>query len=355
MLMSVKTNSPPVSVLILNYNGIEFTRRCIKSLQATTYPNYEILILDNGSNQPEGEMLRKEFGKYIRLHQSPRNVGYAAGMNRLLAEASGTYVMLINNDMEFDPKWLTELVTVLNSHRNITAVQPKIKDIKNKAYFEYASAAGGMIDRLWFPFARGRLFFDVEKDNGQYDRPVYIAWAGVLLIRKSILTKIGLFNPIFFHNMEDLDLSFRIYGTGGSIAYAPRSVVYHFGGAVIAKNPANKSFFVHRNNLILIFLYWRVSTLFLIIPIRMMLDVMAAARYVYLGHPKMAWSVVRAYWGLLPMLGEIKKARKLNQSIIRHDRLKSMPTYNGSLVWDYYIRGIRKFSDLRFEERYYKD
>ena len=335
-----------VSLCILNWNGLSFTRKCLKSLLKNPYPSSEIILVDNGSLGDEADTIEKEFGNNIRLIRNTKNKGYAEGMNQAMRASRGEYIMLLNNDMEFPKGWLAPLVQVLETHPEISAVSPKVRDMKDPTKFEYASAAGSYIDAIGFPFSRGRLFTTVEKDRGQYDTVVPICWAGVFLVRKSILKTIGVFNPIYFHNMEDIDLSLRIWGTGGSMLYEPKSIVYHFGGAVIARNPAYKFYYLHRNNVILILINWPRSIVVPMVVLRLMLDFVAIFFYIATRGYGQAWSVARSFASLVVMFPEIMASRRRTQKIINPKLLKRMPMYYGSIVWDYYIRGIKTYGDL---------
>src|SRR3990172_9674185 len=153
---------PKVSLLILNWNGIEFTRKCLRSLLMTSYSNFEIILVDNNSDNREAEHLKKELeNQDTRIIKSKKNLGYAGGMNLAARYAKGKYIMFLNNDMEFPRNWLMPLVDTLSSGSQLGACQPKIKDLKNNHHFEYAAAAGGFIDVFGYPFARGRFFSDV--------------------------------------------------------------------------------------------------------------------------------------------------------------------------------------------------
>jgi len=340
-----KTNIK-ISLCILNWNGLSFTRKCLKSLLKYPYPFSEIILIDNGSSGNEADIIAKEFGNRINFIRNTKNNGYAEGMNQAMRASHGKYIMLLNNDMEFPKGWLNPLAEVLDKHPEISAVSPKVRDMKDPTKFEYASAAGSFIDAIGFPFSRGRLFTTVETDKGQYDTSVPICWAGIFLVRKAVLEKIGLFNPIFFHNMEDIDLSLRIWGTGGSMVYEPKSTVYHFGGAIIARNPAYKFYYLHRNNLILILINWPRSIVIPMVLLRIMLDVVAIFFYIATKGYGQAWSVVRSFRSLVIMFPAIIRARRKTQSIIDPKLLKRMPMYYGSIVWDYFIRGRKTYGDL---------
>lgn len=339
---------PKVSLLILNWNGIAFTVKCLDSLLKTKYPNFEIVLLDNGSINDEADILRKKYQKKgIKVISSNTNIGYAAGMNKAYKASSGEYIMILNNDMEFEHDWLYPLVEVLTNNENVGACQPKIKDLKNKSHFEYSVAAGGFIDLFGYTFARGRIFSHVEKDRGQYDESIDVCWSGVMLIKKEVLKKTGFFDPIYFNYTEDVDLSYRIYGQGYRIVYVPTSIVYHYGGAVLGKNLAKKMFFIHRNHLILILKNWQTSNLLILIIPRILLDVASIFYYLFTGYWEVSLSVIKAYLSLFLLIPSIIKLRIKTQAKLKRRAInENMPIYKGSVVLDYFLLKKRLFRTI---------
>lgn len=343
---------PLVSFLMLNWNGISFTRKCLRSLLKTDYPNYEIIVVDNGSVKDEAAALEREFKKSIRVIRNEVNVGYAAGMNIAIKNSHGVYLMILNNDMEFGKNWLNPLVDTLKNNKDVGACQPKIKDLKKKNYFEAGGAAGGFMDIHGYPFARGRIFSTVEKDYGQYDEIVRISWAGVMLIKKEVLNKIGTFNPIYFNYGEDMDICYRIYGGGYLIVNIPSSIVYHVGGAALKKNMSKKFFFHHRNNIIVILINEKISNALSILLPRFFLDFITIFYYGLTGFPNLSISVVKAYGSIFMMFKEIMNERKIVQGRINHKYLKLMPIYKGSIVFKYFISKKRTFQHV-IEDKYF--
>ena len=337
---------PKVSVLVLNWNGIFFTRRCLRSLILTQYPNFEIIVIDNGSDNNEAQNLIKEFKGKIKIIKNRKNVGYGIGMNIGYKHARGKYVVFINNDMEFSPLWLQPLVRVLEKNKKIGACQPKLISMRNKQYFDYASAMGGFVDILGYPFARGRIFTHIEKDGGQYQEIVKISWNGIFIARKELLKKTGLFNPIYFNYGEDMDLSFRIYGLGYLIVNVPQSVVYHYNAEALKKDMVRKMFYHHRNNLVLILINWPRRYLVFVLPIRFLLDIVAI--FYYLGVNFIAGSigVVKGYISLLTILPHVLRERKKTQKLIKKSNFFLMPIYKGSIVFQYFILGKKTFGEV---------
>jgi len=337
---------PKISLLMLNWNGIEFTKNSINSLLSINYPNYEILVLDNGSQNKEADEIDRIFKGKIKLIRNRKNVGYAEGMNILCKHTKGKYILFLNNDMKFDKNFLMPLVKVLINDKLVGACQPKVKDLKNEEYFEYAAAAGGYIDIFGYPFARGRIFSEVEMDIGQYDQSAAICWAGVLLVRKSVLEKTGLFDPIFFNYAEDVDLCFRIYGQGYKILYIPSSVVYHFGGGVLKKNLQKRMFFLHRNHIILILKNWPLPLLMLIIIPRISLDFICFFYYLIKNFKVGSLAILQSYYSLFFMIPAVIRSRKRAAKTNFYIPFSRMPFYTKSIVWEHFINKKRTFADI---------
>ena len=336
---------PKVSLLMLNWNGIDFTRKSINALLKTDYPQYEIILLDNGSSDNEGQKLAKHFEGKIKVIHVKQNIGYAAGMNEAYEHTTGTFIMFLNNDMTFPKNWLKPLVETLLKDNTIGACQPKVKDLRAKNSFEYAAAAGGFIDIFGYPFARGRIFSSIEKDHGQYNDSISIAWGGVLLVRKSLLKKIGTFDSIYFNYAEDIDLCYRIYRAGYKIVYVPTSIVYHYGGAALGKNLGRKMFFIHRNHIILLLKNWQIKKLLIILPPRILMDIASFFYYIATGYKEISIAMIKAYISLAVMLPKIYTSRELLRKLPLQ-KTTLMPIYNGSIVADYFLRKRRKYTEI---------
>lgn len=337
---------PKVSFLMLNWNGIDFTRKCLMSLLKIDYPSFEIIVVDNGSVENEADILEKEFKGKVKIVKNKKNLGYAAGMNVAIKNSTGKYLMILNNDMEFRKGWLFPLVETLEGNLNIAACQPKIKDLQNKKMLEHGGAAGGFMDIFGYPFARGRIFSVIEQDNGQYDSVVPICWCGIMLARKNVIDEVGGFKAIYFNYGEDMDLSYRIYGKGYIIVSVPTSVVYHFGGAALKKNMPRKFFFHHRSNIIFILINYPLSFLFLIILPRVAMDLITIFYYAINGYPELGFSVVKAYASLCILFPDALRERSKTQKVLKINSLGVMPVYLGSVVWKYYVERKRVFSEI---------
>ncbi|CAN0307679.1 unnamed protein product, partial [Chrysoparadoxa australica] len=168
----------------------------------------------------------------VSVIQLNKNYGFAEGYNRGLAKIEAEYFILLNSDVEVTENWIRPMLEYLENHPQYATCQPKILDLKNRDYFEYAGAAGGFIDYLGYPFCRGRIFDEIEKDLGQYDESLDILWTSgaCMMIRASSFNRLGGFDTDFFAHMEEIDLCWRIYQIDEKAICLPESKVYHLGG-----------------------------------------------------------------------------------------------------------------------------
>lgn len=338
---------PTATIVIPHFNGEAILRRCLVSLQASRYPSFRVLVVDNASTDGSMPMLRSEFPEAEIVH-SRRNLGYAGGCNLGIRSSKGEYVALLNNDTVVDPDWLGPLVERMESDDSVAAVQPKLLSIRDPHRFDYCGAAGGELDIFGYPFARGRLFQTIEKDEGQYDDPRTVFWASgaAALIRRSALNRIGLLDEAFFAHMEEIDLNWRMQKAGYRIAFEPRSVVYHQTGATLSQESARKILLNQRNNLIMVFKNYQCRSLVRILPVRMVLDLITVLAFPVLGLKRSA-AVVAGWAAALFSLPVILRGRARNKACARIPDSEIMRRmYRGSVALAYYLRGIRKASQL---------
>ncbi len=160
------TPRPLVSIIILNYNGLNFLPKCLEtSLGRTEYRPIEIIVADNGSNDGSLDYLRKHFPD-VRIIEFGANWGYSGAYNRAIPLVKGKYCVLLNFDVEVEPNWLTRSIEIMEDDPRIAAAQPKLKQYQNRTRFEYSGGSGGFLDAYGFPFVRGRIFDATEAGYG---------------------------------------------------------------------------------------------------------------------------------------------------------------------------------------------
>ena len=321
-------SSPSVDIIIPHFKRRDMLERCLDSLEKTSYPSMSILVVDNGGSQAGLVFLVKRY-RNARLLRLPENRGYAGGCNEGLKHSSADYVVFMNDDTEHDPLWLDSLVSAALEDTDTGALQPKILSLKDynkgKKGFEYAGAAGGMIDRMGYPWCLGRTFSTIELDRGQYDDGQDIFWASgvAMFVKRSVAEELGGFDEEFFMQMEEIDLSWRMKLAGYHVRSVPSSVVLHEGGASLQGGTAEKIYFNHRNNVAMILKNRSMAGLLWVIPLRLLLEVFAGLYYLtqFPGAPKKSGAVFRALaYNIRNLACTMKKRQKVQAMRIVGDR-----------------------------------
>ncbi len=328
-----------IAVVILNWNGKELLQKFMPSVlkhsaEATIY------VADNASTDDSIAFLNATYPTVTILRNS-ENAGYARGYNLALSKLSEEILVLLNSDVEVTPNWLAPLTQAFGDDEKLVAAQPKIRDFNNKSYFEYAGAAGGFLDSLGYPFCRGRIFDTVEEDTGQYDEDAEIFWASgaCLVVRNSSFKEAGGFDEDFFSHQEEIDLCWRLKAAGGKIKFLANSVVYHVGGATLKSTNPKKTFYNFRNSLLLLFKNVKGSKVYRLILQRMILDAIAATRFLIQGKPQHFLAVLKAHFSFYSLLPKFRKKRKTHRSSVYYYKIKS-------IVWAYFISNKRTFNNL---------
>ncbi len=339
---------PLVSLITVNYNGLHYLKMLFASLRQLTYSPVEIILVDNASTDGSVEYTRRHFPE-VKIVQNPENYMYARGNNEGIRVAQGEILCLINNDVEVDPGFLEPIVEAFQRDPQLAAAQPKILALDNREYFEYAGAAGGFLDRYGYPFLRGRLFFTTEKDEGQYDQPMHIFWASgaALFLRKSVLSQVGYLDEDFTLHMEEIDLCWRIHLHGYHIKCIPDSRIWHKGGGTLSAESPRKLYWNYRNNIFLLFKNSGSVNLVRLLSVRPVLDALALLGEFIKGNPGGALSIIRAYfWNLFHLSLLWRKRREVQKNRKVHESEIYRLIYPGSIVWEYFVRGRKRFRDL---------
>lgn len=339
-------NLPFISIAILNWNGKNHLETYLPSVLNTNYPKFEIVVIDNASTDDSVEFLQNTYPS-IRLIKLEKNTGYAGGYFHGLKQVDAEIICLLNSDVEVPSNWLDAIGKAFAENKQIGAIQPKILAHQRKDEFEYAGAAGGFIDSLGFPFCRGRIFQEVEKDLGQYDEPSTLFWASgaCIFVRNEAYQAAGELDADFFAHMEEIDLCWRIQNAGFQIKYVPESVVYHLGGGTLAYGSPFKTFLNFRNSYYMLHKNLKGFEKFSKIFSHLLLDGIAGIKFLVDRQPSHCWAIVRAHWAYF------KAIPSLNAKIKQYPARKPMSTLSGylssNLVFNFYVKGKKKFSQLK--------
>lgn len=352
---------PLVSVVVLNWNGINFLKEFMPGWVSTASQASEsgklkvdVWLADNASTDQSVSWTREHHPE-VKVLAMDENRGFAGGYNHALDQIPGDYFVLLNQDVETTPghDWISPLIDTFESDTALGAAQPKILAQREKESFEYAGAAGGYLDSLGYPFCRGRIFDSLEKDERQYDSVEEIFWAtgACLFIRASLYKGLGGLHPEFFAHMEEIDLCWRVKRCGYRIECHPSARVYHVGGGSLDRGSPRKTYLNFRNNMRMLVMNLSGAELIWKLPLRWLLDLVAALKDLLGGRTSMASAAFRGSSAIIPTLGHWLSERKQSRQVVEANRIKADRSrqkgwYSGVLIVDYFLKGKKKWSDL---------
>ncbi|MBT5615257.1 MAG: glycosyltransferase family 2 protein [Flavobacteriales bacterium] len=330
------------AVVVLNWNGKAWLEKFLPNLvnhsQVAT-----VFVADNASTDDSVDYVKINFPT-VKIIVNASNGGYAKGYNDVLKQIDAEYFVLINSDIEVTAGWLSPIISLMDSDKQIASCQPKILNYNSKTKFEYAGASGGFIDNLGYPFCRGRIFDDLEQDKGQYNDAVEVFWAtgACLFVRSTHFWELGGLDEDFFAHQEEIDLCWRLKNKGYKIMVQPKSVVYHVGGGTLNTGSPFKTHLNFRNNLFMLFKNLPISSLFTTIPMRLVLDGVAALTFLNkekgLEHVLAIAKAHFSFYFAIPNL--IAKRQKISQ---KNSLVGKM---NWSILVKNKMNGIKQFSEL---------
>lgn len=324
-----------IAVVILNWNGRELLDKFLPSVTAYSQ-NADIFVIDNASEDDSVSFIQQNFPD-VYIVENDKNYGFAGGYNQGLKHIQADVYCLLNSDVEVTKNWLIPFFELFKNEE-IAAAQPKILDFYHKTKFEYAGAAGGFLDNFGYPYCRGRIFWTLEEDKGQYDDEIPIFWAtgACMFIRSKDFWEQEGFDENFFAHMEEIDLCWRLNNAGKKVFYSGKSTVYHVGGGTLSNSP-NKTYLNFRNSL---WMLVRNLPKYKIIPVilsRLVLDGITAFvfwRYHGFGH---LTAILKAHISFYQKFPAFYKTR--NSTIKNFWKHRFVP-------WQYFILRRKKMKDL---------
>jgi len=233
-----------VSVIIVNYNGKEFIGECLDSVLASSYKDFEIIVVDNGSTDNSVKFIKESTGSRVKLIESPKNLYFTGGCNLGAKNAKGDFLFFLNSDAIIDQSCLRELVNFVKGHPNYL-VQPKILFYQEKKSID--NVGGHYFFGFGFAVGRG------EKDKGQYDKNKQYDYVNgtAFMTARDFFWQLGGFDERFRYFYEDVDLSLRAKDFEGECWSCPPAVVYHQGSLTFKKALSKKGlhyyYFRNRN------------------------------------------------------------------------------------------------------------
>ncbi len=238
-------NQPLISLITINFNGASVTAELLESLRYVTYPNVEVIVVDNASEEPPHHL--KDSFPEVQFVFSKRNLGFAGGNNLGIRVSKGEIVMLLNNDTEVDPGFLEPIVQAFLEHPKVGCISSKLIFHNRENIIQYAGHPG-----LHWLTGRGFSRGFGESDNGQYDDFMIcgLAHGAAMALKREMFQQVGLMYENYFLYYEEVDYSERIKNHGWQIAYVGASKVYHKESMSVGKASPLKLYYLTRNRLL---------------------------------------------------------------------------------------------------------
>lgn len=280
---------PLVSIVSVQYGHSEITLEMVKSLKQITYPNIEIIIVDNGSPEGNPDIVKEKYPEIIYI-KSKENLGFAGGNNLGFQVVKGKYILMLNNDTEVDPNFLEPLVEKMENNPKIGIVSPKIRFFHSPDTLQYVG-----YEPINPITQRGGSKGFGEKDLGQYEVDAEAAYGhgAAMMIPMSVVKEVGLMADVFFLYYEELDWAHRIRNAGYKVFYVHNSLIYHkesvsTGGRVSAL----RAYYMTRNRILYLRRNFSGTTFFLALLYQMLIAIPKnAITNAFKGGPKF----IRAY------------------------------------------------------------
>ena len=316
--MQNKTNF--TSIIILNYNGTKFLQDCIDSIIRETNSPYEIIVVDNNSPDKSGELFSKKFPE-IKFILNKDNVGVPEGLNIGIRNASGDFIVLLNNDLIVMPNWLENFFKAYDKTGD-ALYQPKSLKFKDPSILD---GTGCMINIFGFGFARDKGI----KDEGKYTQQEEISYASgtCMFAPKKIFDEIGYFDPTFFAYHEELDLGWRARIFGYRSYYVPKTIIHHHGSAHWKWSP-QVFYLLERNRWLVLLKNYSLSTLLKLWPSLIIIELSMLGFFATKG---LLLKKIKSYASILGLFGHIIRQRKIIHNKRKIDDIEIMRAFCGTI------------------------
>ncbi|MFX1328514.1 MAG: glycosyltransferase family 2 protein [Promethearchaeota archaeon] len=308
---------PLVSIIISNYNGLPHLKELFDSLNKLVYKNKEIIFIDNCSQDNSVEYMKNKYPD-VKLIQNKKDYGFSKANNIAASYANGKYLAFLNVDTVVDENWLTELVKVAESSRNIGIAVSKHYYYDEPEVINYA---GTSTDKFLLSHHIGINQKDNELLNTQ--NITFYACFAAALMRRDLIRKIGLFDPIYYAFAEDFDLSWRTWISGYNVIYVPTSFIFHKTSRILGQDSPRKRYLIFRNKFRTLLKNYELESLIKIVPIYIVKRIGMSIKFIILMKRDVkdyVYANIKAlFWNIINLKSLIKQRKLINQIRKRSD------------------------------------
>ncbi|MDD4606956.1 MAG: glycosyltransferase family 2 protein [Patescibacteria group bacterium] len=300
-----------VSIIIVNYNGKKWIKKCFDSLHEQNYKNIEIIFVDNASIDGSVELI-KRFYPEVKIIINKENLGFVGGNNIGYQNSTGDYILLLNNDTIVTKDFLEVLVAFLNKNKDVGVVQPKIYLTKEDGLLD---CTGSFLNKTGFLQHVGFL----EKDRGQYnkEKEIFSAKGACMLIKRELIEKINLFDDDYFAYFEETDFCWRSWLAGCKTIFLPQSIIYHDMGLTSRNLPSPFiDYHSFKNRICTLIKNLGIKNLIFILPLHLFLCVIISFLFFIKGRTKNGWAIIKAIkWNIINIRNNFQKRKYIQQKI----------------------------------------
>ena len=335
-------SKPLISVIIVNWNGESLIDDCLTTLLSQNYTSIEVLFVDNNSSDNSEKVVKKY--KKVKFIQTGANLGFAGGNNYGLKYAKGTYVLLLNTDTKVSNDFLAKMVEKIESDNELGIVQPKLLYENDRI-----NSIGAYLTNTGFLYYPG---YDKNGKLKKYNNEEYVfsAYGACMLIRKSVIEEIGLFDDDYFMYFEETDFCMRAWLAGWKILYIPNASIHHKGAASSKKFGLERMIYHSFKNRICTYIKnFEFLSLVFILSIHIIACEVASLMYLITGRFGYASAVQKAlWWNIISFKSTLKKRKTVQKSyrkISDKEYFKHVFRYPRMSYYLYLFKGLRYYKD----------
>lgn len=335
---------PLVSIIIVNWNGKKWIRKCLSSIYSQTYKYIEVIFVDNNSSDDSIAYVKKYFPK-TKIVSLNDNTGFAIGNNRGVERAKGTYIYLHNNDATLEKNSIAKMVQVMEEQKNIGSLQPKIQLLYEK---DKIDSCGSFWTDSTFLYHYGNLK-PAKKKKYSTPQKVFSNLGAAMMIRKSIIDDIGLFDEDFWCYYEETDFCHRMWLSGFEVWYYPVAVCFHAkGGTSGIYKQTYIQYHNYKNKLRSFLKNFSLLHLIYILPVFFLMLIVLSFLALLQGKIQFVSTYYQAmWWNIIHIRETLAKRREIQNMRKRSDsQINSYVKKNPRLSYYFYLfKGLHGYVD----------
>jgi len=287
-----------VTVAITTYNGEKLLEECLSAIKSQSYPNYEIIVVDNNSTDRSTDLVREKFPE-VKILQMRENRGPSPARNAAIKEADTQYVLLVDDDAVLAPDCLKNLMDTVNKFPDAAVWSPRVIYYNNKSIIQFDGVSVYYVGEAVLNNP------DTSIEEAQEREPFFIDVAGGVsyIVDREKALRIGLFDEDYFFGRTDGEFTFRLTAAGFKCLSVPKAIVYH----KVKKRGLSKAFYQVRNRWYLILQNYSWRTIFFIFPALLIYEISVLAFLMAKGSLS---EYLRGNLAVIKDFGKLMKKRK---------------------------------------------